>query len=77
MDPVTKTFLDIWGAPGLLLALALAAIAWLLRRLLENQDKRIEEGQQWAEKYGQRLSESSAAARELTTVVNAVLARFK
>ena len=61
----------------MLLAIVGTCAAWLLRRLLEAQDKRIEEAQGWAEKYGQRLSESAAAARELTTVINAVLARFK
>lgn len=77
MDPITKSFFDVWGAPGLLLAIVGAFAAWLLKRLLEAQDKRIEEAQGWAEKYGQRLSESAAAARELTAVINAALTRAK
>lgn len=80
---LAKALLETWGAPGLLLAIALVTIAWLQRRLLESQEARIREALQRSkeaneltERYGQRLTDQTVAARELTAVVNAALTRL-
>jgi hypothetical protein len=76
VDPIQKTFLDVWGVPGFLLALSLAAGVWLLRRLLDSQEARIREATDLAEKYGARLQEQTASLRELTAVIHDTLTRM-
>lgn len=77
MDPVSKSLLDAWGVPGLLLAIVGAFAVWLLKRLLDTQDQRVKEASEWGQKYSDRLIEMTNASRQLIDVVNAALSRLK
>lgn len=67
----------LYGAPGILLGIALGAIVWLAKKVFAVQDARIADTQTQGEKYAQRLSDMTVAVRDLTAVINSAIARLK